>query len=265
MALTVGSCFSGIGGIELGLEMTGGFRTIWQIENDPYATKVLASHWPDVKRYGDIRAVDPAGLERPDLICGGYPCQPFSLAGKRRGTNDDRHLWPEMLRIIRHLRPRLLLLENVPGHLSMGFSEVLGALAESGYDAEWDCLPAAAVGAPHRRDRLFVVAHANGRGQPVQGRPPWESGFSSFAREVVAHADGARLKHACQVQTGSERIARRDAPSSGGWWDNEPNVGRVAHGIPFRVDRLKGLGNAVVPQVAKKIGEMILELERTRS
>jgi site-specific DNA-cytosine methylase len=160
---TFGSLFSGIGGIDLGLERAG-MTVVWQSEIDPYACRVLAKHWPDVPNLGDITAIDWSSVERPDVICGGYPCQPFSLAGVRRGEDDPRHLWPHFRDAIRHLRPRFALLENVPGHLSLGFGRVLGDLAELGYDCEWDCIPAAAVGAPHQRDRVFIVAHsARGR------------------------------------------------------------------------------------------------------
>src|SRR5690606_17384107 len=136
-ALTVGSLFSGIGGLDLGLERAG-MNVIWQSEIDPYASKVLAKHWPTVPNLGDITTIDWSRVERPDVICGGYPCQPFSLAGVRRGEHDDRHLWPYFADALRYLRPRYALLENVPGHLSLGFGRVLGDLAELGFDAEWD-------------------------------------------------------------------------------------------------------------------------------
>ena len=146
-SLTVGSLFSGIGGLDLGLERAG-MRVIWQSEIDPYASRVLAKHWPTVPNLGDITKVDWDHVERPDLVCGGYPCQPFSLAGTRQGESDPRHLWPHMRDAIRRLRPRWALLENVPGHLSLGFGRVLGDLADFGYDCEWDCIPAAACRCP---------------------------------------------------------------------------------------------------------------------
>jgi len=292
--LTVGSCFSGIGGIELGLERTGGFETKWQIENNPYASAVLAKHWPECKRYGDIRSVDIAGLEPVDLICGGYPCQPFSLAGQRGGASDPRHLWPDMFRIIRALRPRLVLLENVPGHLSMGFGEVLGDLAECGYDAEWGVLSAAGVGAPHLRRRLFVLAYAarDRRGEriaesEIRRREASLVGSGSFVADSQCCGRNGRTRKSGKSRrsessdrrelgdTASQRLSNGRTASMDGceernpilqsersdWWAIEPNVGRVAHGISKRVDRLKCLGNAVVPQVAEKIGEMILNFE----
>ena len=152
MTLTVGSLFSGIGGFDLGLERAG-MKVIWQSEIDEFASKVLKKHWPDVPNLGDITKVDWTNIERPDVICGGYPCQPFSTAGKRGGASDPRHLWPAMFNAICLLRPRYALMENVRGHLSLGFGRVLGDLAEIGYDAEWQVIPAAAVGA-------LVVEHS---------------------------------------------------------------------------------------------------------
>lgn len=165
--MTVGSIFSGIGGIELGLERAG--MTIkWQVEIDEYCRETLENHWPGVKRYGNIKDINWSGVERVDLICGGFPCPPVSTAGKRRGSNDDRWMWPEFIRCIRTLKPRWALVENVRGLLSVNngreFGEILRDLAESGYDAEWFMLGARDVGAPHRRDRVFIVAHSKCHG-----------------------------------------------------------------------------------------------------
>lgn len=232
--LTVGSLFSGIGGIDLGLERAG-MRVIWQSEIDPYASRVLAKHWPDVPNLGDITEVDWSTVERPDLICGGYPCPPFSFAGRRAGTDDPRHLWPHFADAIRHLRPRWVLLENVPGHLSLGFDEVLADLAALGFDAEWELLPAAAFGAPHLRYRLFVVAYPSGGRGPGDGLRP---GWSSSGGRGPTPPDTSR-----------------------GWWESEPEVGRVAARVPSRVDRLRCLGNAVVPQVAEYVGRLIVNAD----
>src|SRR5262245_35260350 len=131
MTFTFGSLFSGIGGIDLGLERAG-MECVWQCENDPYASRVLARHWPAVPNLGDAHAVRWEDVERVDLIAGGYPCQPFSVAGQRRGDADPRHLWPRFRDAVRVLRPRYALLENVPGHFSLGFGRVLGDLAELG-------------------------------------------------------------------------------------------------------------------------------------
>jgi DNA (cytosine-5)-methyltransferase 1 len=208
---TFGSLFAGIGGIDLGLERAG-WRGRWQVEWDPFCQRVLAKHWPDIPRYGDIATVDWSGVERVDLLAGGFPCQPVSGAGKRKAQSDERWLWPEFLRAIRALRPSLILVENVTNLLAINggsaFGEVVGDLAASGYDAEWDCIPAAAVGAPHDRDRIWIVAYPNS--EPVRNRagdmggpqspgareePEWKwlrpDAFDG--RPAVADADGTRL------------------------------------------------------------------------
>jgi DNA (cytosine-5)-methyltransferase 1 len=287
----VGSLFSGIGGLDLGLERAG-MTVIWQSEIDPYASRVLAKHWPDVPNLGDITKIDWSTVERPDLICGGYPCQPFSLAGVRRGEGDPRHLWPHFADALRHLRPRYALLENVPGHLSLGFGRVLGDLAELGYDTEWDSIPAAAVGAPHLRYRIFVVAYPASEPDRPQLQPPRgrrRGSVRSGPTEIMvpdADGDGVRLQPVaiagsggapvapgdgetrtmadtddsrCSRRTGVIGPGRRGQPENGSQWAVEPDVGRVAHGVPSRVDRLRCLGNAVVPQVAEWIGQRIME------
>jgi DNA (cytosine-5)-methyltransferase 1 len=272
--------FSGIGGIDLGLERAG-MKVIWQAENNPYAAKVLAKHWPDVPNLGDVTKItweDWTDVERPDVICGGYPCQPFSHAGKRGGENDPRHLWPHMARCLRVLRPDRVLLENVPGHLSLGFGTVLGDLAALGYDAEWEMLPASAFSAPHLRWRLFIVAYAQGVGnenieggaatggpQPLVGSVAGAGGRSGRRDPAprVGHSRGASTEMAGDVAdaAGGERPpgALREPSCGGNAWAVEPDVGRVAHGVPNRVDRLRCLGNAVVPQVAEYVGRCIAD------
>jgi len=446
---TVGSLFAGIGGIEKGLEDTGHFKTVWQVENDPYCLKVLAKHWPKVPRYKDIR--DCTGkisdtsdkgshprknkLQYVDLICGGFPCQDISNAGKRKGIKGKRSgLWSEMARLVREVRPRYVLVENVSALLipirKKGIWEeyapihtVLGDLATIGYDAQWDCVPASAVGAPHRRDRVFIVAYARDiadkqqiRGEPQEkGRSQGQdrqdnnrSGQSERAGSLVGEGGEAGQNDSNKEEgdvgdpehdghevgreetwgeisqgeegrvrqpagagnvpdsedertTGRERIegdgqgygkegradrggGRTDdggedvADTKGGYKQGEPDeghgqgqpggrsrqedvadsqgervqrrrskgkqipeacpqervfdgksirdfrgrrtewhkdpaeedpaaesfVGRVAHGVPNRVDRLKCLGNAVVPQVAQHIGERIWEFHKRR-
>ncbi len=228
--LRCGSLFSGIGGLDLGLERAG-WQIVFQIENDPYCQRVLARHWPAVPRWGDIREVDPADLPAVDLLVGGFPCQPVSVAGQRRGTADQRWLWPEFARIIRGVRPRLVLVENVPGLVVRGLDAVLSDLAALGFDAEWSLLSACALGAPHTRQRLFIVAY------PARNR--W------LQRRTLAATN-------LRMPSGG-----RDARSE--HWRIEPNVDRVVSRVPRRVDRLRGLGNAVVPQVAEWIGRRILE------
>lgn len=163
MNATFGSLFAGIGGLDLGLDRAG-WSCKWQVEIDPYCLAVLQKHWPNVPRFGDVKTLTGDELESVDLICGGFPCQPVSCAGKKKGQADERWLWPEFARIIRMVRPRFVLVENVPGLLNANegraMGEVLGDLAESGYDAEWNRVSAASVGAPHLRERIFIVAYS---------------------------------------------------------------------------------------------------------
>lgn len=220
---SIGSLFSGIGGLELGLERAGFGPVIWQAENNPFCLKVLERHWPRVRRYNTVEEIDEK-TETPFLICAGFPCQPWSVAGKKKGKLDVNNLWPDTIRIIRLLRSPIVVLENVPAILANPyFGRILGDLAESGYHAKWDCIPASAVGAHHRRDRLFIVAYS----------------------EVE------------RLERGRKRLPRQS-----GRWNTESGIRRVANGIPYRVDRIKdrikALGNAVVPQVSEYIGEMIM-------
>lgn len=225
--MTFGSLFSGIGGMDLGLERAG-MECRWQVEIDPYCTKVLKRHWPNVRRFGDITYVDPKELGTVDLIAGGFPCQDVSHAGKRVGIDGARSgLWAHQLRLVRHLRPRFVLVENVTGLLDRGIGRVLGDLARFGYDAEWTVLSACAFGAPHPRERLFILAYPTSLGE----------------------GQLRRLK--CSRQSAPQRDIH--------WAKSEPECERVLDGVPNRVDRLTGLGNAVVPQVAEWIGRRILE------
>ena len=324
MDLTHGSLFSGIGGFDLGFERVG-IKTIWQVECEPYCLKVLEKHWPNVTRYPDITTVDWGTVPRPDILSGGFPCQDISNAGKRTGiTGSQSGLWLEFRRAIVSLRPRYVVVENVAALYGRGLDTVLGDLAQSGYDAEWDCLPAAAVGAPHLRERIFIVAYPqrdeyqrtqrriltaahrveeitqtkhrparksrrtgavripddryvswcndahdddvadtnkpstqtqdNQRPEPKQNdrrtlRPESDSGRKTLAYASRLHAQGQRNRQ------------RQGQLRRGSWWTTEPNVGRVAHGVPHRVHRLKSLGNAIVPQIAEEIGRMILAVE----
>jgi DNA (cytosine-5)-methyltransferase 1 len=159
MTLTIGSLFSGVGGLELGLEWAGLGPVLWQAESDPFCRSVLARHWPDATRYSDVRSID-ASTPRVDVLCGGFPCQDISDAGKRAGIDGERSgLWSEFARVIGLLRPRFVVVENVSALLGRGMGRVLGDLSELGYDAEWSTLRASDVGASHRRERVFVVAY----------------------------------------------------------------------------------------------------------
>ena len=147
------------GGLDMAVEQVFGGRTVWHCELDPAASKVLSHRYPGVPNFGDVTAIDWDAVDPVDVMCGGYPCQPFSAAGQRKGTDDERHLWPYFAEAIRRVRPRYVVLENVAGHRSMGFDCVLGDLASMRYDAQWCSVRASDVGAPHRRERLFILAH----------------------------------------------------------------------------------------------------------
>ena len=296
--LTVGSLFSGIGGFELGLERTGGFKTVWQCEIDPFCQKILEKHWPDVKRFTDIKKMGiEEGIPHVNVICGGFPCQPVSCAGKRKGKEDERWLWPEFCRVVRCVRPEWVLVENVPGLLSADsgrlFAGILRDLSESGYDAEWNIVSAASVGAPHLRRRVFVVAHAmqqrtdgrqedstflgNGRTQSIlrselqRKSAPADVGRDGKSqrndgKETLANTKISRLKISERTSgpesglAGSERgrIFRREPT---GTWPIESGFCRMADGIPSGVDRLRALGNAIVPQCATYIAECVLKYQ----
>lgn len=232
--LTVGSLFSGIGGLDLGLERAG-MHVIWQSEIDTHASNVLAKHWSGTPNLGNVTTIDWDTTPRPDVICGGYPCQPFSLAGYRRGEQDERHLWPYVHEAIGRLRPRYAVLENVRGHLTLGGTRVIADLANLGYCAEWHLVRASAFAAPHRRERLFIVAYPTG--QYVENTV-----FDLMARESPQ-------------QLGRGTWA--DAPGTP-WEENQPALAGMDDGVPRRVDRVKALGNAVVPQVAEAIGRAIM-------
>jgi DNA (cytosine-5)-methyltransferase 1 len=316
--LRVLDLFSGIGGFSLGLERTGGFETAAFCEIEKFPRQVLAKHWPEIEIYDDVRTVPMLG--GIDVVCGGYPCQPFSTAGRRKGAEDDRHLWPAMFSIIQRERPSWVIGENVAGHVSMGLDQVLSDLESEGYAARPFIIPACATDAPHRRDRIWIMAYAesighrqgreardvsseNGRqGRQVRGQ------FSgpSAGPEVLANTPnvqrnggndnagklvGGKQKPKSGNDSGPVALANANAPRLQGrteagnigseWtrgdqqpercanrkpraWPTEPRVGRVANGIPNRVDRLKGLDNAVVPAVVERIGRAILAAERAR-
>lgn len=213
----------------------------WQCELDEFCSRVLAKHWPDVPNLGDVTKVDWSNVERVDLVCGGFPCQPASYSGLRRGQLDERWLWPEMARAVRVLRPRYVLVENVPGLLTLGLDDVLADLAELGFDAEWGRVPACSVGASHTRDRVFLLAFPACVDEP---------------REMSRHPFHGAADDGRAEPRGSGRGASRP-----GRWLPEPAVDRMADGVPRRLVRapLEALGNAVVPQVAEWIGRQIME------
>ena len=251
--ITVGSLFSGIGGLELGLEWTGGFKTVWQVENDKHATRVLERHWPDVRRWGDVRTFPPDDGHdyRCDLICGGFPCQDISACNYRaEGLDGERSgLWFEFRRIIRTLHPRLVVIENVPAITFRGLEQVLCDLAESGLDAEWNTLSAKQFGAPQQRDRLFIVAYPTGQ------RCKEDDIFNRSAQKTASEEQEARVRLWPGRTESSSTLPNRVR------WVPHRELCRVVNGVPDGLDRYRCLGNAVVPQVAQYIGERILEYD----
>ena len=368
--LKVLDLFSGIGGFSLALESTGHFQTIGFVENDEYCQAVLQHHFPEVPILGDIKNVTKETVPtRPDVICGGFPCQPFSVAGDQRAKDDPRHLWPEMLRIIKEQKPTWVVGENVSGLVKLGLDEILDEMEDQGYSTRTFNIPAFSVGAPHQRQRLWIIGHLgdpehNGsptperqRGLLKQPEEPkkqisiWELEGTSSASGDVANPDNERVRSRIggddfdyeeesgeggvdgegsagddewydtsptqdegvdmanpesfksREQTerqGRKNTARRSDDSRGtktertetvtdpngkglqgqrkkyklpkskrkreiggsSWWDVEPNVGRVAYGVPNRVFKLRALGNSIIPQIAQKIGYAIIEAEK---
>ena len=226
--------FSGIGGFSLGLERAG-MHTIQFVEIDPYCRAVLKKHWPNVPCHDDIRTFHaPAGFA--DVICGGFPCQDISNAGKRAGIDGERSgLWKEALRVIYDVRPDYALLENVSALRNRGLGTILGDLAQIGYDAEWNCIPAAAMGALHYRDRIWILAYPHSDSMRSQGFRPAPTGAWSeqqFARLV---------QDQIQLSVPAGRLRS------------------LSDGVPGRMGQLKGYGNAVVPQIPEIIGRAIME------
>jgi len=314
---------SGIGGFALGFEWAGLSKPVLFCDIEPWSRKILAKHWPDVPIAEDVKelANDSDGLIPDcDILTAGYPCQPFSLAGERRGTEDDRHIWPYILSIVQRKRPAWTVFENVYGHVSMGLDEVLSDLEGQSYAARPFIVPACAADAPHRRDRVWIiarnVAHADSKskGKQVRGSDSkqinsaaagkWATardGFTDRCQDVAdtksLHSDGSgehsqqserqepKLRNnSCsgdvadtqrqrqqrqrpqgdasnQETDGEGQAAQSIDGGFGNFWLPEPAVGRVANGIPRRVDRLRGLGNAIVPQIAMRIGQTIKQVE----
>ncbi len=235
--ITFGSLFAGIGGFDLGLERAG-MVCKWQVEKDEFCQKVLTKHWSNVPKFGDIKNVTKKELEPVDLICGGFPCQPFSQAGKQRGKTDDRYLWPEMLRVIRELSPRWIIGENVAGFINMELENAFIDLEAEGYKVEAFVLPACAVGAIHRRNRIWIMAYS--KCNSFQGRKTSRPQGEKEARNEQL----ARLLQPCiRPSLSVARTYRSD------------------NGIPNRVDRNRSLGNAVVPQIPEILGRVIMDIE----
>ena len=278
--------FSGIGGFSIGLEKAG-FETVAFCEIEEYPRAVLKRHWPDIPIYGDVRELTGKQLRAdgiiPDVIVGGYPCQPFSLAGDRRGEEDDRHLWPEVRRLVKEIRPAWCIFENVAGHITMGIDEVLSDLEAENYSARPFVIPACGVDAPHRRDRVWIVAYSNRndgrreRSTEPQGRDTRLEHGGSSERQPIGQSDEdvaytfnerpqGRVQGGKETKWKSElgyagRSGAAHGQSGENQWTVEPSVGRVVNGLPNRTHRIKALGNAVVPQIPEVIGNIIMQIE----
>ena len=301
--------FSGIGGFPLGFEWAGLSEPSMFCEIDPWCRQVLRKHWPTVPITNDVKelANDPENLVPDcDILTGGYPCQPFSVAGKQKAHEDDRHLWPYLYQIITRKRPTYAVLENVYGHIGLGLDTVLLDLEAEGYSTRTFVVPACSVNAPHRRDRLWIiaknvgnpsisrldrldrrrtgeesqnrckdVAYSDGKGlegrkdsrdSEEEGQINNEQSTRCSDRTTVANSDSQRGSCRSTWREDAEDVGQSSRGEGNHRsrveaWESEPNVGRVANGIPKRVDRLRGLGNAIVPQIAMQIGLTIKEME----
>jgi DNA (cytosine-5)-methyltransferase 1 len=248
--VTFGSLFAGIGGMDLGLERAG-LKCRWQVEIDPYARRVLANHWPDVPKHDDVKTFPPEGDWHVDVIAGGFPCQDLSYAGKGAGLAGERSgLWYEFARIVRDLRPRYVVVENVPALLTRGLDAVLGTLASLGFDAEWESIPASSLGAPHRRDRVFILAHSDSERCEADG---------IFARESF---EASGEKHSGRLRWWPGRVEPGSSRPDRLRWVPDASVCRVVDGLSSQLDRYRVLGNAVVPQVAQFIGERLMAFDK---
>ena len=306
--------FSGIGGFSLGLERAG-MSTVAFCEVDKKAQLVLKKHWPSIPIFDDVKTLNKEKLDERsisvELICGGFPCQDLSVAGKGAGLEGERSgLWFEFHRLIKEIKPLYAVIENVSVLRNRGLDQVLRSLTEIGYDAEWHCIPASAVGAPHRRDRVWIIAYPETKSQrpdpncirsyreeinQQRGSELRDEQISIFGSlgEKVAYPNPDSKHRGSKPQFSDDRerkeiydelgwvrpeisdtmregLERQRTLSSrigselsdtrnNSWWEVEPDVGRVAHGVPNRVDRLKQLGNSIVPQIAEIIGRAIMD------
>ena len=282
MTVRIGSLFSGIGGFELGLERAiPGAETVWQCEQNDFCQKVLKKHWPGATIYNDVRNIDET-VEPIDLLCGGFPCQSISVAGNRKGLSDEKKsgIWWEMWSVVSILRPRVVCLENVSNILRVGGPDVIGSLTKIGYNCEWTVISAAEFGAPHRRSRWFCVCYLTNpnsfpglqTNQTIdairKSRDSWQKSGGSHWGYSSAHPDSSHF----QKHTSREMSVEKKHQSTGdnskdtglrpNYWKKFPTQAPLCRrndGIPHRVDRLRALGNAIVPQCSEWVGKQILK------
>jgi len=261
--------FSGIGGFSLGLEAAG-METVAFCEIEDYPVTILNKHWPDVPVYRDVRKLTGEQIEqevgRVNVICGGFPCQPFSVAGQQKGKEDDRHLWPEMFRLIQEIRPRWVIGENVAGFIRMALDDVLHDLEGEGYTTQSFVIPACAVGGIHRRDRVWIVAHSECHGRDETQKPG-----STAKSEKESRVQQSKGCHSTSTGVSRDDASDSSRDDSGRECRTQsfrpielPTQSAVRHrddGLPDNVARLKALGNAVVPQIPELIGRAIMEVE----
>lgn len=253
------SLFSGIGGIDLGLERAG-LSCVAQVELNNFCTRILTKHWPTVPKFRDIKDVGKHNLPYADVIAGGFPCQDISYSGLGDGIYGKRSgLWFEFARIICEMEPRYVLVENVSALLTRGIDHILGTLAALRYDAEWHCIPAAAFGAPHIRDRVFILAYSTS--VQLQNKSRTRANTTGYSSKRALQKQNALLAEEQLTRTAKKAGSWFSTPECTDQWATEPAVGRVVDGISARMDRLRGLGNAVVPHVAEYLGNTIRMIE----
>ena len=278
--------FSGIGGFSLALEKVG-FKTVGFCEIDAYCRLLLQKHWKGVTIYNDIKKLEAKDIREPiDILTGGFPCQPYSVAGKQKGTDDNRYLWPDMFRVIKEIKPTFIIAENVRGIVNiqdgMVFETVCSDLEAEGFEVQSFIIPAAGVGAPHKRERVWIVGYSkhngsltskikrrdnkiNDRTEEGKNTTLEPERTSGSRNNVTLENTRRKLYERSSIGKENEDETRkeitnqhqRSGSSSWGSWQSEPDVGRVANGVPQRAHRLRGLGNAIVPQIAEEIGKAI--------
>jgi DNA (cytosine-5)-methyltransferase 1 len=272
--------FSGIGGFALAARWMG-WETIQFVEIDKFCQKVLNKNFPNVPIHGDIKTFDGSKYRGTvDILTGGFPCQPFSVAGKRKGKEDDRHLWPEMFRVIGEIKPRWIVGENVTGIIGLALNDVLTALEDKGYNTETYIIPACSLNAPHRRDRIWILANSESNRDKRIGRAVGEAprrsekqndglqsnGESKNGMQVLANTYNQRCEEFNATEIPSRSfVDRRGVVNYWNDWPSEPALRGSNDGLPNELDRIKSLGNAIVPQVAFEIFkaiESVYEKER---
>ena len=286
--LKVLDLFSGIGGFSLGLEWTGGFETVAFCEIEKFPQQVLKKHWSHVPIYSDVKELTyeklrADGIDTIDVITGGYPCQPFSVAGKQKGEQDPRHLWPEMLRLVKECRPSWVIGENVSGHIKLGLDTVLDNLESEGYSARTFSISASSIGAWHKRERVWIIANSecNGQFTSEESRGIGET----ISKESEGSNDSFNVEGASGLSTSEQDVSNSNSKRLQGHrkeyelrkskekgqtcrlrgWESEPELGRVVDGLPNRSHRIKALGNSLVPQIPMLIGEAILKTIKEES